>query len=41
MSTGMKNLTRTLDSMDFLKMDRRTFMKAVSALGATAFLGTY
>ncbi|WP_268767990.1 twin-arginine translocation signal domain-containing protein, partial [Methanosarcina mazei] len=22
-------------------MDRRTFMKAVSALGATAFLGTY
>ena len=41
MSTGTTNLVRTLDSMDFLKMDRRTFMKAVSALGATAFLGTY
>jgi len=41
MSTGMKNLARTLDSLDFLKLDRRTFMKAVGALGATAFLGTY
>ncbi len=37
----MKNLVRTLDSMDFLKLDRRTFMKAVGAIGATAFLGTY
>ena len=37
----MKNLVRTLDSVDFLKMDRRTFMKAVGAIGATAFLGTY
>ncbi len=35
------NLVHTLDSMDFLKMDRRTFLKAVGALGATAFLGTY
>jgi len=41
MSTGIKNLARTLDSLDFLKLDRRTFMKAVGALGATAFLGTY
>ena len=41
MSTGIKNLVRTLDSVDFLKMDRRTFMKALGALGATAFLNTY
>lgn len=41
MSTGIKNLVRTLDSVDFLKMDRRTFMKAVSAMGAAAFMGTY
>jgi hydrogenase small subunit len=41
MSTGMKNLVRKLDSVDFLKMDRRTFMKAVGALGATVFLNTY
>ena len=41
MSTGMKNLVRTLDSVDFLKMDRRTFMKAVGLMGASAFLGTY
>ena len=41
MSTGTKNLVRTLDSVDFLKMDRRTFMKVVGAVGATAFLGTY
>ncbi len=37
----MKNLVRTLDSVDFLKMDRRTFMKAVGAMGAVAFLNTY
>ncbi|MFY9199301.1 MAG: hydrogenase small subunit [Methanosarcina flavescens] len=41
MSTGIKNLVRTLDSVDFLKMDRRTFMKAVGVMGASAFLGTY
>ncbi|MDR7664367.1 hydrogenase small subunit [Methanosarcina sp. Z-7115] len=41
MSTGMKNLVRTLDSVDFLKMDRRTFMKAVGILGASTILGTY
>lgn len=41
MSTKLKNLARTLDSVDFLKMDRRTFMKAVGALGASAFIGTY
>ncbi|MDD4496649.1 MAG: twin-arginine translocation signal domain-containing protein [Methanosarcinaceae archaeon] len=41
MNTGKKNLVRTLESMDFLKMDRRTFLKAVGAVGATAFLGTY
>ncbi|MCO5383440.1 MAG: hydrogenase small subunit [Methanosarcina barkeri] len=41
MSTGMKNLVRTLDSVDFLKMDRRTFMKAVGVMGASVFLGTY
>jgi methanophenazine hydrogenase len=34
----MKNLVRTLDSVDFLKMDRRTFMKALGAVGAAAFL---
>ncbi len=37
----MKNLVKTLDSVDFLKMDRRTFMKAVGALGASAFLGSF
>lgn len=37
----MKNLVRTLDSVDFLKMDRRTFMKAVGILGASTILGTY
>ena len=41
MSTGMKNLVQTLDSVDFLKMDRRTFMKAVGAIGASAFLGSF
>ena len=41
MSTGIRNLVRTLDSVDFLKMDRRTFMKAVGVMGASAFLGTY
>lgn len=41
MSTGIKNLVRTLDSVDFLKMDRRTFMKALGAMGAATFLGTY
>ncbi len=41
MSTGIKNLVRTLDSVDFLKMDRRTFMKAVGGLGATVMLSTY
>ncbi|HEY3360312.1 MAG TPA: hydrogenase small subunit [Methanosarcina sp.] len=41
MSTGIKNLARTLDSVDFLKMDRRTFMKAVGAVGAAAMLNTY
>jgi hydrogenase small subunit len=41
MSTGIKNLVRTLDSVDFLKMDRRTFMKAVGAVGAAAMLNTY
>lgn len=41
MSTGIKNLVRTLDSVDFLKMDRRTFMKALGAMGAAGFLGTY
>ncbi|RXA20873.1 twin-arginine translocation signal domain-containing protein [Methanosarcina sp. MSH10X1] len=41
MSTGIKNLVRTLDGVDFLKMDRRTFMKAVGIMGASAFLGTY
>jgi F420-nonreducing hydrogenase I len=41
MSTGIKNLVRTLDSVDFLKMDRRTFMKALGAMGAAAFLNTY
>ncbi len=37
----MTNLVRTLESVDFLKMDRRTFMKAVGALGAVTFLNTY
>jgi hydrogenase small subunit len=41
MSTGRKNLVRTLESVDFLKMDRRTFMKAVGVMGATLFLNTY
>lgn len=41
MSTGIKNLVRTLDSVDFLKMDRRTFMKALGVMGAAGFLGTY
>ncbi len=41
MSTGIKNLVHTLDSVDFLKMDRRTFMKAVGAMGAALFLDTY
>jgi hydrogenase small subunit len=41
MSTGMKNLVQTLDSVDFLKMDRRTFMKAVGLLGASAFIGRF
>ncbi|MDD2439708.1 MAG: hydrogenase small subunit [Methanosarcinaceae archaeon] len=41
MNTGKKNFAHTLESMDFLKMDRRTFLKAVGAVGATAFLGTY
>lgn len=41
MVIGKKNLVHTLESMDFLKMDRRTFLKAVGAVGATAFLGTY
>jgi hydrogenase small subunit len=41
MSTGIKNLVRTLDSVDFLKMDRRTFMKALGAMGTAAFIGTY
>ena len=38
MSTGIKNLVRTLDSVDFLKMDRRTFMKALGAISAAAFI---
>ncbi len=37
----MKNLVKTLDSIDFLKMDRRTFMKAVGVLGAGTFLSTF
>ena len=37
----MKNLVRTLDSVDFLKMDRRTFMKAVGLVGASVLLNTY
>ena len=41
MSTGIKNLVQTLDSVDFLKMDRRTFMKAVGFLGASTFLSSY
>jgi F420-nonreducing hydrogenase I len=41
MSTGIKNLVRTLDSVDFLKMDRRTFMKVVGVLGASVTLNTY
>lgn len=41
MSTKIKNLVRSLDSVDFLKMDRRTFMKAVAVLGASTFIGTY
>ena len=41
MSTGMNNLVQTLDSVDFLKMDRRTFMKVVGTLGAATFLGAF
>ncbi|HOW15576.1 twin-arginine translocation signal domain-containing protein, partial [Methanosarcina sp.] len=41
MSTGTTNLVRTLDSVDFLKMDRRTFMKVVGTVGASAFLASY
>ncbi|MHB8103413.1 MAG: hydrogenase small subunit [Methanosarcina sp.] len=41
MSTGMNNLVQTLDSVDFLKMDRRTFMKAVGLIGAATFLGSF
>jgi hydrogenase small subunit len=41
MSTGIKNLVRTLDSVDFLKMDRRTFMKALGAMGAATFINNY
>jgi F420-nonreducing hydrogenase I len=41
MSTGIKNLVRTLDSVDFLKMDRRTFMKALGAMGAATFMNSY
>jgi methanophenazine hydrogenase len=41
MSTGMKNLVKILDSVDILKMDRRTFMKGVGLLGASTFLSTY
>ncbi|AKB74267.1 Methanophenazine hydrogenase small subunit precursor [Methanosarcina lacustris Z-7289] len=41
MSTGTKNLVHILDGVDFLKMDRRTFMKAVGLLGATVMLDSY
>ncbi|HET8689535.1 MAG TPA: twin-arginine translocation signal domain-containing protein, partial [Methanosarcina sp.] len=41
MSTGIKNLIHSLDSVDFLKMDRRTFMKALGVAGAAALLNTY
>ena len=41
MSTGTKNLVHILEGVDFLKMDRRTFMKAVGVLGASTFLSTY
>ena len=37
----MKNLVKTLDSVDLLKMDRRTFMKAVGVLGASTFLTSF
>lgn len=37
----MKNLVQTLDSVDFLKMDRRTFMKALGVLGAATFIDAY
>ncbi|UZE92538.1 MAG: hydrogenase small subunit [Methanosarcinales archaeon] len=30
-----------LKNLDILKLDRRTFMKTVGALGASAFMGTY
>jgi len=38
--SGEENLDR-FKNLDFMKMDRRTFLKAVGALGASLFLQTY
>ncbi|MDQ1252119.1 MAG: methanophenazine hydrogenase [Euryarchaeota archaeon] len=39
--TSDDSLLEKLKNLDFIKMDRRTFIKAVSALGASLFLQTY
>ena len=38
--SGEENLDR-FKNLDFIRMDRRTFLKAVGALGASLFLQTY
>lgn len=39
--TGNINLLEKFKNLDFMKMDRRTFIKAVGVLGASLFLQTY
>lgn len=41
MGTDKAILSHSLSNPDFLKMDRRTFLKLAGAMGASAFLGTY
>lgn len=41
MKTIANSLTDRLENIDFLAMDRRTFLKVTGAIGASAFLGTY
>jgi len=38
---GIENSPDRFKHLDFMKMDRRTFLKAVGALGASLFLQTY
>lgn len=39
--TDNESLLEKFKNLDFMKMDRRTFIKAVGALGASLFLQTY